>query len=60
MARTKGMSRGPGSTEVRPKFGMARHRQILKASWASESHDAPRGSARQPAAKRKLGRYGAR
>jgi hypothetical protein len=53
-------TKNPGSTMVIPKFGMARHRQILKASWASESHDAPRGSARQPRAKRKVGSYGAR
>ena len=60
MAKVKGMSRGPGSTEVRPKFGMARHRQQVRSGWASEHHDAPAATARQPAAKRKPGRYGAR
>jgi hypothetical protein len=49
-----------GSTMVIPKFGAARHRQILKSSWASESHDAPAATARQPRAKRKPGSYGAR
>lgn len=60
MAKMKGMSRGPGSTLVVPRFGMARHRQQVKSGWAAERHDAPAATARQPAAKRKPGRYGAR
>jgi hypothetical protein len=56
----KGMSRGAGSTLVVPKWGMARHKQILKAAWASESHDVPAATAKQPRAARRPGRYGAR
>jgi hypothetical protein len=57
---TKSTGRGPGSTLVVPKFGAARAKQIQKSSWASERHDAPAGSAKQPRAKRKPGSYGAR
>lgn len=60
MAKMKGMSRGPGSTLVVPKYGAARHKQILKTSWASERHDPPAATAKQPAARRKPGSYGAR
>jgi hypothetical protein len=30
---TKSTGRGPGSILVVPKFGMARHKQVLKTSW---------------------------
>ena len=58
--KSTGYNRGPGSVEVRPVFGARRHRQILKSSWAAESHDPPAGSAKQPRARRKAGSYGAR
>jgi hypothetical protein len=47
-------------TCVKPKYGMARHRQQIKSGWAAERHDAPAATARQPAAKRKPGSYGGR
>jgi hypothetical protein len=47
MAKMKGMSRGPGSTLVVPKFGMARHKQMVRAGWAAEAHKPPPGTARQ-------------
>jgi hypothetical protein len=49
-----------GSTMVIPKFGRARHDQVVKSAWAAESHDPPVATAKQPIAKRKPGRYGAR
>jgi hypothetical protein len=60
MAKMKGMSRGPGSVQVTPKFGRARYAQILKTSWASERHDVGSGGAKQRNAVRKPGRYGGR
>jgi hypothetical protein len=48
-----------GSTMVIPKFGKARHDQIVRAAWAAEQHSAPAGTAKQPRAKRKAGSYGA-
>lgn len=47
-------------TCVKPLFGRARHDQRLKSAWAAERHDAPAATAKQPAARRKPGRYGAR
>lgn len=58
-SKNTGYDRGPGSTEVRPVFGARRYRQILKSSWAAETHDPPAATAKQPAAKRRAGRYGA-
>jgi hypothetical protein len=49
-----------GSTPVIPKFGPERHKQILCSAWAAERHDAPAATAKQPAARRKPGRYGGR
>ena len=46
MAKMKGMSRGPGSTLVVPKFGMARHKQMVRAGWAAERHKDQSGPAR--------------
>lgn len=43
---TKSTGRGPGSTLVVPKFGMARHKQLLKTSWAAERHKDQSGPAR--------------
>jgi hypothetical protein len=37
-----------GATKVIPKFGLARHRQVLKAAWAAERHDLRPGTAAQP------------
>jgi hypothetical protein len=48
------------SVTVRPLFGRARHDQQVKAAWAAERHDAPAATAKQPAARRKPGKYGAR
>jgi hypothetical protein len=53
-------TKNAGSTLVKPLFGMARHRQQVKSGWASERHDPPAGTARQPRAQRKPGRYGGR
>jgi hypothetical protein len=36
-----------GATKVVPKFGLARHRQILAESWKSERHAPEPGTARQ-------------
>jgi hypothetical protein len=49
-----------GSVTVRPLFGRARAAQQLKAAWASERHDPPAATAKQPRARRKAGSYGAR
>ena len=35
-----------GATKVIPKFGLARHRQILAESWKSERHEERPGTAR--------------
>jgi hypothetical protein len=35
-----------GATRVTPKFGLARHRQVLKAAWAAERHAPESGMAR--------------
>jgi hypothetical protein len=53
-------AKNAGSVTVRPLFGMARHAQVIKAAWAAERHDAPAATAKQPAARRKPGRYGGR
>jgi hypothetical protein len=54
-------TKNPGSTLVKAlPLGRARHDQVVRAAWASERHDPPAATARQPAARRKPGRYGAR
>jgi hypothetical protein len=53
-------AKNSGSTLYKPLFGMARHKQIVRVAWAAERHDAPAATAKQPAARRKPGRYGGR
>jgi hypothetical protein len=53
-------TKNAGSTRVIPKFGRARHDQQVKSAWASERHDPPAATARQPRSRRKAGSYGAR
>jgi hypothetical protein len=35
-----------GAVKIVPKFGLARHRQVLKAAWAAERHAPESGMAR--------------
>jgi hypothetical protein len=53
-------AKNSGSTLYKPLFGRARHDQQVKSAWAAERHDAPAATAKQPAARRKPGRYGGR
>jgi hypothetical protein len=46
-------SKSYGSTVVRVKTGVARHRQIVAEGWKSERHEPPPGTARQQVGKRK-------
>lgn len=32
-------TKNPGSTTVKPLFGMARHKQMVRQGWAAERHD---------------------
>jgi hypothetical protein len=40
-------TKNPGSTTVRPLFGLQRHAQMVRQGWAAERHDAKPGTARQ-------------
>lgn len=50
---------GPGSTIVKVKTGMARHKQIVRAAWAADSHGTGSGAAKQ-GGRRKVGSYSVR
>jgi hypothetical protein len=45
-------SKSYGSTIIKVKTGLARHRQIVAEGWKSERHEDRPGTARQPVAAR--------
>jgi hypothetical protein len=62
MTKTKSTSYncGPGSTVVNVKTGMARHKQIVRAALAADSHGTGSGAAKQARGRRKAGSYSVR